>query len=316
MQVAGVFEVSHVSPIRPLADFQSADGLRNEPVEISVALPVGMGGQIDRHVVPKRGEVGAVIEIPAAQVILIRFAGVGMLDHHQAGRRLENLTGVRERTSVEIRAGNRHLARHAGRHCQTGGDVQSAGLVGRRRRGHGGLSCSVRCWGMWFRRWLTFGGNRDGRKARAARLCGRCCWADRSWRSARRYRPRFRRRRRGNLARRCRLRRWRRLCPSAYANGPNQNRRRCEQPGTQRHDTLVLRGRTLPTPLPTAVFGPQHFRRCSSTPPRRSYPNLSGDCRHSAAVGIPLSRQHSSLGYKTLASGIPPKSASPRPRSA
>ena len=111
VQVAGVFEVADVGEIRAFADIHAADGFRNEPVEVGVALPVHIGRQIDRHVVHKDGDVGAVIEIPAAQVILIGLAAVGMLDRHQAGRRFEDLAGARDRTRVEVLAGNRHLAR-------------------------------------------------------------------------------------------------------------------------------------------------------------------------------------------------------------
>ena len=134
VQVAGVLEVSHIGPIWPLADIQSADGFGDEPVEIGVALTMRVGRQIDRYVVPKRREVGAVIEIPAAQVILIGLAGVGVHDRHQAGRRFEDFAGARDRPGINVLAGNRHLARHAWRHHRAAGDVGSAGLIGRRRR--------------------------------------------------------------------------------------------------------------------------------------------------------------------------------------
>ena len=104
MKVAGVIEVADVGPVRSFADIQSAHGFGNEPVEIGVALAMGVGRQIDRYVVPECCQVGAVIEIPAAQVILIGLAGVGVHDHHQAGCRFEDFARPRDRPSVEILA--------------------------------------------------------------------------------------------------------------------------------------------------------------------------------------------------------------------
>jgi hypothetical protein len=64
----------------------------------------------------------------------------------QAGRRFNDFPRTRYRTSVDIRAGNRHLARHLRRRRRPAADVGSAGLVGRwcngyRRCGLSGLGC-------------------------------------------------------------------------------------------------------------------------------------------------------------------------------
>ena len=74
IQCAGVVEISDVGPIGTLADLQSADCFGDEKIEVGVALAMRVGGQIDRHVVPEGRHVGAVVEIVAAQVILIGLA--------------------------------------------------------------------------------------------------------------------------------------------------------------------------------------------------------------------------------------------------
>ena len=49
-----------------------------------------IGRQVDRHVVDEYRQVGAVVEVPAAQVLLVGLAAVGMGHHRQAGRRFED----------------------------------------------------------------------------------------------------------------------------------------------------------------------------------------------------------------------------------
>ena len=92
-----------------------------------------MGRQIDRDVVPERGEVGAVIEIPAAQIILVGFSLTGMLDHCQAGRRFEKFAGPRHRAGIQVFAGNRQLTGCGRRNLGAAANVGSAGFVWRRR---------------------------------------------------------------------------------------------------------------------------------------------------------------------------------------
>ncbi len=166
---AGIGEVAGVGEVWAFADIQTADGFRHQPVQIGVTLAVGMGRQIDRHVVDEDRQVGAVIEVVAAQIILIGLAAVGMLDHRQAGRRFENFAGPRRRTIVQILPGHRHLARHGGRDRRAAGDIGRTGLVRRRyrrwghaRRGDRRRLCPCRT------RLGMRGGHLDGRERSAA----------------------------------------------------------------------------------------------------------------------------------------------------
>ena len=58
-----------------------------------------------------------------------------MLDYGKAGRRLENLGGLRHWAGIEVRAGNHHLARHLRHDWRSAGHIGSTGLVRRRRCG-------------------------------------------------------------------------------------------------------------------------------------------------------------------------------------
>ena len=228
MQVAGAGKIADVGEIRSLADFQSTDGFRNEPVEVGVALAVRMGRQIDRHVVDVGGHVGAMIEIVAAQVILVGLAAVGVVDHRQAGSRFENLARSRDRAGVEVGAGKDHLARQLRHHRSAACNIGRSGLVRRRRRGcrRRAWRCHLRRLGPRHARLGMWGGHLDGRERGAAALCGR----ERIGRGRRRLR--------------CR----RRLRPGAYAERRDEKHHRrkptrCHRRPTRRtpHDSAVAR---------------------------------------------------------------------------
>ena len=169
-------EIADVGEIRSLADVQAGDGLRHQPIEVGIALAVRVRRQIDRHVVDEDRQIRAVIEIIAAQVILIGLAAVGVHDHGEAGHSFENLAGPRHRAGVDILPGHRHLTRHGGRHSGAAGNVRRAGDIRRRRRSwrtrRRGRSRGWLCRrGM---RLVVFGGHPDRRQLRAVRRLDRC----------------------------------------------------------------------------------------------------------------------------------------------
>jgi len=71
---SGGGEIARVGVVRTLAIAETLDQLGDEEIQVPVALAVGVGGQVDRYTVDRGGEVRAVIEIEAAQEILVRFA--------------------------------------------------------------------------------------------------------------------------------------------------------------------------------------------------------------------------------------------------
>jgi hypothetical protein len=74
MQVAGVGEISDVGEVRSLADLHPGERFGDKKVQVGIALAVGIGRQIDRHVVPEDRQVGAMVEIIAAQIVLVGLA--------------------------------------------------------------------------------------------------------------------------------------------------------------------------------------------------------------------------------------------------
>ena len=112
--------------------------LRDQKVDISVALPVAMGRHVDRHAVDPDGKIGAMVEIEAAQKILVGFALSGMLGDDQARHDLKRLAGPQEGHGINLGAAD---ADGAG-----GGRLQRSGSVWRcpGRDAAGGCSGLVR----------------------------------------------------------------------------------------------------------------------------------------------------------------------------
>ena len=86
-------EIAFVGKIRALAVVDAADQFGDHEVEIGIALPVRVRAQIDRHIVERDVDVGAVVEIESAQEILVRLALGAVLDDDQAGHGFEELAG-------------------------------------------------------------------------------------------------------------------------------------------------------------------------------------------------------------------------------
>ena len=100
VEIAGRGEIAFVGKIRTLADLERIDRLRHQPVQVRIALAVRMGAHVDRHVVDRDRQVGAVIEIIAAQEILVGFALAAVLRHDQAGHGLQNFSRPRHRRAL------------------------------------------------------------------------------------------------------------------------------------------------------------------------------------------------------------------------
>ena len=81
-----------------------------------------MGRHVDGHAVDGDGEIGAVVEIEAAQKILVGFALAGMLGDDQAGHGFQRLADPREGNGIHLRAADAHGA--------GGGGLQRSGAVG------------------------------------------------------------------------------------------------------------------------------------------------------------------------------------------
>ncbi len=67
-------EVAVRGEVRPLAVGNAFHQLRHQEVEVGVALAMAMAGHVDRHAGHCGGEVGAMVQVEAAQEVLVGFA--------------------------------------------------------------------------------------------------------------------------------------------------------------------------------------------------------------------------------------------------
>jgi hypothetical protein len=101
---AGRREIAVLGEVRALAIVDLLDQLRDQEVQVGVALAVRVAGHVGRHAVDEGGEVGAVVEVVAAQEILVRLAVAGMLRDDQPGHGLQHLAGPQQRQVGEALA--------------------------------------------------------------------------------------------------------------------------------------------------------------------------------------------------------------------
>jgi hypothetical protein len=85
LDCTGGGEVTYVGVVRSLADIHRPDQFGDEKIDVSITLPVAVSGHVDGHSVDRNGKISAVIEIEAAQEILVGFAFAGVLGDDQAG---------------------------------------------------------------------------------------------------------------------------------------------------------------------------------------------------------------------------------------
>src|SRR5690348_15598909 len=95
-------KISLIRVVRPFSVLNIIDQLGDKSVEIHVALPVGMTGQIDRHTIYKGRKIRAVIEIEPTQEILIGLAITAMLGSDHAGNKFNELTDARKWTILDL----------------------------------------------------------------------------------------------------------------------------------------------------------------------------------------------------------------------
>ena len=88
---------------------------RNDEIEIGVTLTVAVRRHIDRHTVDPGSEIRAVVEIEAAQKILVSLAATRVLCRDHAGHGFEQLGHFEHRPHEQIRSSDGALARCIGR---------------------------------------------------------------------------------------------------------------------------------------------------------------------------------------------------------
>ena len=113
-------EVPHAGGVGPLRRVERVDGLGDDEVQIGEALPVGVAHRVDRRAVDEEGDVGPVVQVEAAQEVLLRLAAAGVLHGEEPGDRLEHALRAEARAEAELRLPRRRLG---------GGEVLLRGAV-------------------------------------------------------------------------------------------------------------------------------------------------------------------------------------------
>ncbi len=104
-------EVADVRAIGALAVVHALDHFGDQPVQVEVTLAVAVRAQVHRHVVDVGREVGAVVEVEAAQEVLVRLAAARVLGGDQAGDDFEQLGHAEQGAHGQVGAADGALAR-------------------------------------------------------------------------------------------------------------------------------------------------------------------------------------------------------------
>ena len=102
-------KIADIGIVRPLPERDIVNELRDDPIEIHIALAVGMGGKIDRDAINKTGEIRAMVEIEATQKILIGFPGATVLRHDHARHDLQDFSRAQKGPGFELALANAPL---------------------------------------------------------------------------------------------------------------------------------------------------------------------------------------------------------------
>jgi hypothetical protein len=140
-------EVAVLREIRAFPIVDLLDDLGDQEVEVCVALAVRVGGHVERHAFDPGREVGAVVEVEAAQEILVGLAVARMLRDHAARHRLQHFAGAQQRQVGEALAAHpalRGRVRGADTVVVVGGDRDLLRARGGLRRRRLGRACRLR----------------------------------------------------------------------------------------------------------------------------------------------------------------------------
>lgn len=102
MHGAGRGEVAFIGEVRPLLYLHGGDRFRNQPIEVGIALAVGVSAHVGRHIINIDREIRAMIEIIAAQEVLVRFALAGMLRHNEPRYSFEHFARAHHGPRVDV----------------------------------------------------------------------------------------------------------------------------------------------------------------------------------------------------------------------
>ena len=95
-------EIAVLRVVNALLVTDRADEFGDQKSRVGPALPVGVRDEVDGHAVHRRREIRAVIEVEAAQVILVGLPLAAVLRDDQSGHGLEDFAGADDRPRAEL----------------------------------------------------------------------------------------------------------------------------------------------------------------------------------------------------------------------
>ena len=102
-------EITHLREERTFVVVDLTHHFGNQEIEVGIALPVRVGAQVHGHAVDVDGKIRPMIEIEAAQEILVRRAAAGMLRDHDARNYLEQFAPTQKRARIQLRGAHDSL---------------------------------------------------------------------------------------------------------------------------------------------------------------------------------------------------------------
>ena len=106
----GRAEVALIGKVGPLFVADAVHQLGNEPVQIAVAMAMRVRGHVHRHAVHIGGEVGAMVQVKAAQKVLVGLAITTVLGDDHAGHKLQHFGRAQRGTVFDQLGGDHTLA--------------------------------------------------------------------------------------------------------------------------------------------------------------------------------------------------------------
>ena len=88
--------------VGPLLELHARDQLRDQEVVVGIALAVRVRRQVGRHAGDPGREVGAVVDVEAAHIVLVRLALAAVLADRDARHRLEDLGRTIDRPPLHL----------------------------------------------------------------------------------------------------------------------------------------------------------------------------------------------------------------------
>jgi CopG family transcriptional regulator, nickel-responsive regulator len=165
---AGGGEVALAREVGAFAVGEAAHDLGDHEVGVGIALAVAVRAHVDGHAVDGDGEVGAVVQVEAAQEVLVGLALAAVLGDDEAGRGLQQFPRAVDGAGLELGGQHHALARRLRLADSIGGRVDRLDRVrsrARRLRRSGRLGGDRRCWlllGLWGGGLLLGGRRSDG----------------------------------------------------------------------------------------------------------------------------------------------------------